>query len=96
MLEVRILGMQKEPTGLLKGHEIHDFQYRTRDEVDKIRKTSDPIENIKSLLNKMGVEEKTLKDIDTDIKSIIAEAAKFAQDSPEPSEDELFTDITIN
>ena len=64
-------------------------KYRTRDEVDKIRKTSDPIENIKSLLNKMGVEEKTLK-------SIIAEAAKFAQDSPEPSEDELFTDITIN
>ena len=38
----------------------------------------------------------TLKDIDTDIKSVIAEAAKFAQDSPEPSEDELFTDITIN
>jgi len=31
MLEVRILGMQKEPTGLMKGHEIHDFQYRTRD-----------------------------------------------------------------
>ena len=24
MLEVRILGMQKEPTGLLKGCEIHD------------------------------------------------------------------------
>ena len=31
MLEVRILGMQKEPTGLDKGCEIHDFQYRTRD-----------------------------------------------------------------
>ena len=71
-------------------------KYRTRDEVDRIRKTSDPIENVKSLLNKMGVEDKTLKDIDTDIKSVIAEAAKFAQDSPEPSEDELFTDITIN
>ena len=31
MLDIRILGMQKEPTGLMKGHEIHDFQYRTRD-----------------------------------------------------------------
>ena len=31
MLQYRILGMQKEPTGLLKGCEIHDFQYRTRD-----------------------------------------------------------------
>ncbi len=80
-----------------RGHSMSDpAKYRTRDEVDKIRKTSDPIENIKSLLNKMGVEEKTLKDIDIDIKSVIAEAAKFAQDSPEPSEDELFTDITIN
>ena len=80
-----------------RGHSMSDpAKYRTRDEVDKIRKTSDPIENIKSLLNKMGVEDKTLRDIDTDIKSVIAEAAKFAQDSPEPSEDELFTDITIN
>ena len=80
-----------------RGHSMSDpAKYRTRDEVDKIRKTSDPIENIKSLLNKMGVEDKTLKDIDTDIKSVIAEAAKFAQASPEPSEDELFTDITIN
>ena len=80
-----------------RGHSMSDpAKYRTRDEVDKIRKTSDPIENIKLLLNKMGVEDKTLKDIDTDIKSVIAEAAKFAQDSPEPSEVELFTDITIN
>ena len=80
-----------------RGHSMSDpAKYRTRDEVDKIRKKSDPIENIKSLLNKMGVEDKTLKDIDTDIKSVIAEAAKFAQDSPEPSEEELFTDITIN
>ncbi len=80
-----------------RGHSMSDpAKYRTRDEVDKIRKTSDPIENIKSLLNKMGVEDKTLKDIDTNIKSVIAEAAKFAQDSPEPSDDELFTDITIN
>jgi hypothetical protein len=31
MLSIRILGMQKEPSGLMKGHEIHDFQYRTRD-----------------------------------------------------------------
>ena len=80
-----------------RGHSMSDpAKYRTRDEVDKIRKTSDPIENIKSLLNKIGVEEKTLKDIDTNIKSVIAEAAKFAQDSPEPSDDELFTDVTIN
>ena len=80
-----------------RGHSMSDpAKYRTRDEVEKIRKTSDPIENIKILLNKMGVEDKSLKDIDVKIKSKIADAAKFAQDSPEPSESELYTDITIN
>ena len=80
-----------------RGHSMSDpAKYRTRDEVDKIRKTSDPIENIKILLNKMGIKDKDLKDIDVKIKSKIADAAKFAQDSPEPSEAELYTDITIN
>ena len=80
-----------------RGHSMSDpAKYRTRDEVEKIRKTSDPIENIKILLNKIGVEDKALKDIDVKIKSKIADAAKFAQDSPEPSEAELYTDITIN
>ena len=79
-----------------RGHSMSDpAKYRTRDEVDKIRKTSDPIENIKILLNKMGVEDKVLKEIDVKIKSQIADAAKFAQVSSEPSESELYTDITI-
>ena len=53
-------------------------------------------EKISAKLNKMGVEDKALKEIDVEIKSTIADAAKFAQDSPEPSASELFTDITIN
>jgi pyruvate dehydrogenase E1 component alpha subunit len=80
-----------------RGHSMSDpAKYRTRDEVEKIRQNSDPIENIKTLLNKFGLEDKNLKKIDTDIKSIVADAAKFAQESPEPSDSELFTDITIN
>ena len=80
-----------------RGHSMSDpAKYRTRDEVEKIRQNSDPIENIKTLLNKFGLEDETLKMIDSEIKSIVAEAANFAQESPEPSESELFTNITIN
>lgn len=80
-----------------RGHSMSDpAKYRTRDEVDEIRQNSDPINNIKSILDKFGLNDENLKIIDTEIKSIIANAATFAQESPEPSEAELFTDITIN
>lgn len=80
-----------------RGHSMSDpAKYRTRDEVEKIRKNSDPIENIKELLAKNGLNEDEIKNIDSEIKVTIADAAKFAQDSPEPSVEELFTDITVN
>ena len=80
-----------------RGHSMSDpAKYRTRDEVEKIRKNSDPIENIKELLAKNGLNEDEIKNIDSEIKVIIADAAKFAQESPEPSVEELYTDITVN
>ena len=80
-----------------RGHSMSDpAKYRTRDEVEKIRKNSDPIENIKELLAKNGLNEDEIKNIDAGIKVIIADAAKFAQESPEPSVEELYTDITVN
>ena len=80
-----------------RGHSMSDpAKYRTRDEVDEIRQNSDPINNIKSILDKFGLKDESLKVIDTEIKSIVANAATFAQESLEPSEAELFTDITIN
>jgi pyruvate dehydrogenase E1 component alpha subunit len=80
-----------------RGHSMSDpAKYRTRDEVDEIKQNSDPINNIKSILDKFGLKDDSLKVIDTEIKSIVANAATFAQESLEPSEAELFTDITIN
>ena len=80
-----------------RGHSMSDpAKYRTRDEVEKIRKNSDPIENIKELLAKNGLNEVEIKNIDSEIKVVIADAAKFAQESPEPSVEELYTDITVN
>ena len=37
--------------------------------------------------------EDELKGIDREIKAVINEAAQFAQESPEPAEAELWTDI---
>jgi len=80
-----------------RGHSMSDpAKYRTRDEVDEIRKNSDPIDNIKEILLNSGIKDEELKAVDTEVKLTINEAAKFAQESPEPSIDELFKDITIS
>ena len=80
-----------------RGHSMSDpAKYRTRDEVDEIRKNSDPIDNIKEILLNTGIKEEELKAVDAEVKLTINEAAKFAQESPEPSIDELFKDITIS
>ena len=80
-----------------RGHSMSDpAKYRTRNEVDEIRKNSDPIDNIKEILLNTGIKEEELKAVDAEVKLTINEAAKFAQESPEPSIDELFKDITIS
>jgi pyruvate dehydrogenase E1 component alpha subunit len=80
-----------------RGHSMSDpAKYRTRDEVDEIRKNSDPIDNIKEILLNSGIKDEELKAVDAEVKLTINEAAKFAQESPEPSIDELFKDITIS
>ena len=41
-------------------------------------------------------EEKSLKDIDASIRQIVSEAVEFAQTSPEPDPQELYTDVLVN
>ena len=43
----------------------------------------------------MGVKEEELKAIDKEIKQIVVEAAKFAEEAPEPAADELDTDVLV-
>lgn len=69
-------------------------RYRTRQEVNKIKEEQDPIDLIRStILNKKYATEEQLKEIDTEIKKSIIDAAEFAQQSPQPDESELWTDI---
>jgi pyruvate dehydrogenase E1 component alpha subunit len=78
-----------------RGHSMSDpAKYRTRDEVDEVRKTRDPIEHVEELLEKKGwADDVALKAIDADVKRIVADAAEFARTSPEPDPSELYTDV---
>ena len=81
-----------------RGHSMSDpAKYRSREEVKKIRSESDPIISFgEYLVEKKLTSESELKEMDKDIKKIIAEAALFAEQSPEPKPEELYTDIYIN
>ncbi len=80
-----------------RGHSMSDpAKYRSKEEVNKKRADSDPIERVREkLLNEKVYTEDELKEIDRSVKEVIAQAVEFAQESPEPHPDELMTDITI-
>ena len=78
-----------------RGHSMSDpAKYRTRDEVDEVRKTRDPIDQVEEMLENLGfADEAALKAIDAEVKRIVADAAEFARTSPEPDPSELYTDV---
>ena len=80
-----------------RGHSMSDpAKYRTREEVDEVRKTRDPIEHLQGLLEERGfADEAALKAIDAEVKRIVADAAEFARTSPEPEPSELYTDVYL-
>ncbi len=80
-----------------RGHSMSDpAKYRSKEEVSKVRKESDPIENLRQMmLQHKTTTEEELKEIDREIKAVVTEAANFAQSSPEPDASELYTDILV-
>ncbi len=77
-----------------RGHSMSDpAKYRTRDEVNRMRTEHDPIEHLRHRLLEDGTSEAELKEIEGRVRDLVAEAAQFAQDSPEPDPAELWTDV---
>ena len=78
-----------------RGHSMSDpAKYRSKEEVQKMRQEHDPIEQVKArLLEAHATGEDALKDIDRKVRSIVNEAAEFAQTDPEPDPSELWTDV---
>jgi pyruvate dehydrogenase E1 component alpha subunit len=79
-----------------RGHSMSDpAKYRTREEVQDVREHRDPIDHAAQELEKLGIKEDELKAIDKEIKDIVVQAAKFAEEAPEPEAAELYTDILV-
>ncbi len=78
-----------------RGHSMSDpARYRSKEEVSKVRKESDPIDTLRArILKEKAADETLLKEIDREVKAAITEAAEFAQTSPEPDPSELYTDV---
>jgi pyruvate dehydrogenase E1 component alpha subunit len=79
-----------------RGHSMSDpAKYRTREEVQEYREHNDPISHAERALESMGIEGDELKAIDKEIKDIVVEAAKYAEDAAEPEPSELYTDVLV-
>jgi pyruvate dehydrogenase E1 component alpha subunit len=77
-----------------RGHSMSDpAKYRTKEEVETY-KNKDPLADVKSIiLTNNYAKEEDLKLIEKSVKDIVQDAVEFAENSPLPSEDELFTNI---
>ena len=80
-----------------RGHSMSDpAKYRTREEVNRMRRDRDPIERLRHVLETEGhAGTEALKAIDGEIREIVADAAQFAEQSPEPAPSELYTDVLL-
>jgi pyruvate dehydrogenase E1 component alpha subunit len=80
-----------------RGHSMSDpAKYRKKEELQEYREQRDPIENLRAkILDAKLSDADALKAMDKEVRDIVNEAARFAQDSPEPEPEELWTDILL-
>ena len=79
------------------GHSMSDpGNYRTRAEIEKYQER-DPIKLFSaSLLEERIIDEKRLEEIDKQVRQEVEDAVRFADESPLPDPEELYTDIYAN
>jgi pyruvate dehydrogenase E1 component alpha subunit len=78
-----------------RGHSMADpAKYRSKEEVQEMRRLHDPIEQVKARVLERGqATEAELKAIDREVRGIVNDAAEFAEASPEPEAAELRRDV---
>ncbi|MBA3901408.1 MAG: pyruvate dehydrogenase (acetyl-transferring) E1 component subunit alpha, partial [Bacteroidetes bacterium] len=79
-----------------KGHSMSDpAKYRTKEELQQY-KAKDPIEQtLKTLKDNKWISEKEIDAIAKRVKDLVDESVKFAEESPYPTEDELYKDVYV-
>ncbi len=79
------------------GHSMSDpGNYRTRAEIEK-HQERDPIKLFTSSLKEAKVlDDKTIEQMEQQIREEVEHAVRFADESPEPDPGELYTDIYAN
>lgn len=78
------------------GHSMSDpgTTYRTREEVQRMRSTQDPIKGLQKYIEEWGIaSEEQLKEIDKKAKQEVDAAVEEAKQSPEPPLKDVWTDI---
>ena len=77
-----------------KGHSMSDpAKYRSKEEVEEY-KAKDPIESVKeTILRKKFANEAWIEEINEKVKAIVDESVRFAEESPLPEAQELYTDV---
>ncbi|MFP2957773.1 pyruvate dehydrogenase (acetyl-transferring) E1 component subunit alpha [Myxococcus sp. 1LA] len=79
-----------------RGHSMADpATYRTKQEVEEERK-GDPIPKLRAYIQKQGLaQDDVFETIEEEVKALVDQAVKFADESPEPSLDELWRDTIV-
>ena len=79
------------------GHSMSDpGNYRTRAEIEK-HQERDPIKLFATSLKEEGVlKDSEFEKIDTEVRELVERSLKFAEESPLPASEELYTDIYAN
>jgi len=77
-----------------KGHSMSDpAKYRSKEEMEEY-KLQDPVETtLVKLKNNFGVSDEEIEKINDRVKNEVAEAVKFAEESPYPDDDEALKDV---
>lgn len=80
------------------GHSMSDpgTSYRTREEVQEVRQTRDPITSFKEKMLSSGLSNNDeLKKMETEIRQMVDVAVKAAKSDPEPPLDDAYADVYV-